>query len=441
MAKKKLIVPADGAGRFKIDRRRALKLAGGAAGIAAFGSLFPAPALRAADTLKLGWVSPKTGPLAPFAESDDFTLAQIRNVVKDGIQSAGKTWNVEIIEKDSQSNPNRAAEVANELILSDEVDLLVVGNTPETTNPVGDQAELNGVPCISSLAPWQPWFFTRGGDPAKGFQYTWHFFWGLEDVIGVFTNMWNSIPTNKVVGGMFPNDGDGNAWGHPELGFPPVLAKQGFTLTDPGRYQNLTDDFSAQIAAFKNANAEIVTGVMIPPDFTTFWTQARQQGFVPKIASMGKAILFPVVVESLGKQGNNLSSEVWWSPNHPFSSSLTGQSSMQLAQAYTEATGRQWTQPIGFAHALFEVAIDALKRSADPEDADATVAAISSTNLNTIVGPVAWGSGPVKNVAKTPLVGGQWRLTEGGKFPYELLVVNNQTAPQIPVQGELQPIT
>ena len=114
---------------------------------------------------------------------------------------------------------------------------------------------------------------------------------------------------------------------------------------------------------------------------------------------------------------------------------------MQLAQAYTESTGKQWTQPIGFAHALFEVAIDVLKRSADPKDVEANLAAIASTNLNTIVGPVAWGNGPVKNVAKTPLVGGQWRLSDGGKFPYELLVVNNETAPNIPAQGELQPIT
>ena len=78
------------------------------------------------------------------------------------------------------------------------------------------------------------------------------------------------------------------------FGFPPVLAKQGYKLTDPGRYQNLTDNFSAQINAFKDAKCEIVTGVVIPPDFTTFWKQALQQGFKPKIASIGKAMLFPV---------------------------------------------------------------------------------------------------------------------------------------------------
>ena len=258
-------------------------------------------------------------------------------------------------------------------------------------------------------------------------------FLGLEDVIAVFTNMWGQLDTNKSVGALFPNDGDGNAWGDPNVGFPPVLADQGYTLTDPGRYQNLTDDFSAQINAFKAANAEIVTGVVIPPDFTTFWTQAKQQGFTPKAASIGKAILFPQAVEALGNAGHNLSSEVWWSPSHPFASSLNGMSAGDLAAGFTAATGRQWTQPIGFVHALFEVAANAMSRVSDSGDPDAVSEAIATTRLDTIVGPLAWdgaGSPPfaARNVAKTPLVGGQWRLRDGGG--YDLVVVDNQTAPR-----------
>jgi branched-chain amino acid transport system substrate-binding protein len=97
-------------------------------------------------------------------------------------------------------------------------------------------------------------------------------------------------------------------WGDKVVGFPPVLDKLGYKLVDPGRYQNLTDDFTAQIAAFKKAECDIITGVVLPPDFTTFWNQALQQGLKPKIASVGKAILFPSAVEALGKNGNNLSS-------------------------------------------------------------------------------------------------------------------------------------
>ena len=422
----------------KLSRRQFLQTSGGVLVTASAAQLFPT-ALLAQQTLKIGYVTPRTGPLAPFAESDVFVIEAMQKLFANGIEINGSQHAVEILVKDSQSDPNRAADVAAELILDDEVHLMLVSSTPETTNPVGEQCEVNEVPCISTVAPWQPWFFTRGGDPATGFDWTYHFFWGLEDIIAVFNNLWSRLDTNKAVGGMWPNDGDGNAWSDPKLGFPPVLQENGYTVVDPGRYQNLTDDFSAQINAFKSQNVEIVTGVMIPPDFTTFWTQAAQQGFKPKAATIGKALLFPVAVEALGPDaGHNLSTEVWWTPNHPFQSSLTGQSAQELAAAYQEGTGKQWTQPLGFAHALFEIAVDVFKRTEDLDDPASIRDALAATRLDTIVGTVDWSAGPVKNVAKTPLVGGQWR--KGSQYPYDLVVVDNQTAPDIPTQGEIKAI-
>ena len=343
---------------------------------------------------------------------------------------------MQIILKDSQSNPNRAGEVANDLILKDKVALMLTAGTPETANPVSDACELNGLPCISSVVPWQPWFFGRKGDPAKGFEWTYHVFWGLEDVIANFTNGWKSVQTNKKVGGLFPNDGDGNAWGDKELGFPKPLAGMGFTLTDPGRFQNGTQDFSAQIAKFKADNIEIVTGVVIPPDAKTFLTQASQQGFKPKVITLGKALLFPGAIEALGELGDGLTTEVWWSPSHPFTSSLTKQSAKALAAAYESGTQRQWTQPIGFAHALFEVAADTLKRAKSLKAADVRDA-VAASNLATVVGPVKWGGqGPFKNVSKTPLVLGQW--VKGKARKYDLVIVNNQAATQIPTGGTMR---
>jgi branched-chain amino acid transport system substrate-binding protein len=423
------------------SRRTVLK---SAAAIGAAGSAAHWPtALHAQSTrtLKLGLVMPRTGPLAPFAEADGFVVEAMRKLWANGLAIGGRSYPVEIIVKDSTSNPARAADVAADLILKDKIDLMLVSSTPETTNPVSDQCELEKKPCISTVAPWQPWFFGRGGKPGTGFDYTYHFFWGLEDIIGTFVSMWNSLPTNKMVGGLFPNDGDGNAWGDKTLGFPPVLAKDGYKITDPGRYQNLTADFSAQIQAFRDAKAEILTGVPIPPDFTTFWNQALQKGFKPKIASVGKALLFPASVEALGDNGNGLSTEVWWTPTYPFKSTLTGQSCRELAGAYESATGKQWTQPIGFAHALFEVAADALKRTKDLGQPAAIRDAIAATALDTIVGKVEFGKmPPFKNVAKTPLAGGQWRRSTG-KYKYELVIVDNSQAPAIPVADKLQQIT
>ena len=98
--------------------------------------------------------------------------------------------------------------------------------------------------------------------------------WGLEDVIANFPDLWNGSGVSTAVAKLFPNDADGNAWGHPELGFPKPLAEAGFTLVDPRRYQPVNDDFSSYIVAFKGASCQIVTGNMIPPDFATFWAQS-----------------------------------------------------------------------------------------------------------------------------------------------------------------------
>lgn len=429
----------DSAGQKALTRRGLLMSAGVVGAAAGLNGLMPRRALaQSGPPIKIGYVSPQTGPLAPFGAADNFVIGELKNILASGVKIGGKQHPVQVIVSDSQSDPNRAAEVAANLILKEEVQLLLVASTPETVNPASDQAEINGVPCVSSVVPWQPYFFGRGGNPAKGFNWTYHFFWGLEDIIAVFIGMWNSIPTNKVVGALYPNDGDGNAWGDPNRGFPPAMIKSGYKLVDPGRYQDLTDDYTSYISAFKKADVQIITGVPIPPDFTTFWNQAAQQGFRPKIATVGKALLFPDSIQALGDKGLGLSSEVWWTPHHPFSSSLTGQSARALATAYSRQTKKQWTQPLGFVHALFEVALDALKRTPRVGDHAALRDAVKSTRLNTIVGSVSWASGPVPNVAKTPLVGGQWG--KGTDFPYDLAIVNNETAPNIPTTGKLRPL-
>jgi branched-chain amino acid transport system substrate-binding protein len=68
--------------------------------------------------------------------------------------------------------------------------------------------------------------------------------------------------------------------------------------------------------------------------------------------------------------------------------------------------------------------------------------AVAASSLNTVVGPVKWGGGgPFKNVSKTPLVLGQWvKAPAGSKNKVELVIVNNDTAKNIPTGGSLKAI-
>jgi branched-chain amino acid transport system substrate-binding protein len=423
-----------------IQRRRVLKslAVGGVGAVAAPWILRPAHAQG--RVIKIGMVSPQTGPIAAFGEADQWVLQEIRKVLAPGIRVAGTQHRVEIIYRDSQSNPNRASEVAAQLINNDRVDMMVASSTGDTCNPVSDQCELNGVPCVTADDPWETWFFGRKGDPKKGFEWTYHFFWGFGMIGNLFADMWNSMPTNKVVGAIFPNDPDGIAASNEERGLPPLFRSKGFKVHNLGLYPPLSDDFTAQITQLKSINAEIGFGIFNPPQFATFWTQCAQQGYRPKIMTPPKAILFPSAVEALGDRGTGLSTEVWWSQHHPFKSGLTGQTAQQFCDAYTAATGKQWTQPIGFKHANLEVAIDVLKR-AKKLSPEAIRDAIPETDYQSLVGPIAWKGGPtnpVKNVCTTPLVGGQWK--PGKRFKYDLHNIFNAHAPNIPLDSPFEPL-
>jgi branched-chain amino acid transport system substrate-binding protein len=419
----------------KIDRRRRkfvkLIAAGGATAIA---SPWMFQSSRAAPRpIKIGQITPETGPIAAFGEPSQWVADEVTKFLGGTLEVAGEKHPIQILNRDSQSNPNRAADVAADLINKDKVDIMIASSTGDTTNPVADQCELNGVPCITSDDPWQSWFFGRKGDPKKGFEWTYHFFWGFDMVANMFAEMWLTLPTNKIAGVMLTNDPDGIAASNPEHGLPATIKSHGFDVHYLGLYPPLTDDFSAQIGQLKAINADIACGIFNPPQFAIFWTQCAQQGFRPKIVTPPKALLFPTSVEALGDRGAGMSTEVWWSHHHPFKSSLTGQTAQEFCDAYEKARGKQWTQPLGFKHANLEVAIDVLKR-AKKLDADSIRDAIAQTDYQSIVGPITWKGGPtnpVPNVCTTPIVGGQW--AKGTKWKYDLNIVFNKTAPNIPL--------
>ncbi|MCY0966342.1 ABC transporter substrate-binding protein [Parathalassolituus penaei] len=396
------------------------------------------PSVRAASrsTFRIGFVSPQSGPLAMFSEPDQFVMEQVKRSIGTGIRIDGNLYPVEIFYKDSESNPQRAAEAARELIVNDQVDLVLASATPATTNPVADECEHLGVPCLTNDTPWQGHFFGRGGDPAKGFRWTYHFCWGIEDVVQSWSNLWQQIDSNRRIGVLWPDDADGNVWADGKLGFPPVLQKAGFQIVDPGRFRS-DADFAGMVDLFKRQEVDIITGVVPPPDFQRFWKLAREQKLDPRIVTVGKASEFPAALLPFRAGANGLSVEVWWSPAHPFISGLTGQRSADLAREYMDTTGRNWTMPLGFKHALFEVAIDALRRSQGPGQLDSIRDAIAKTRYQSVVGAVDFSTGPVPNVSKTPLVCGQWEYRYRN---LELLIVENSLEPTIPLQARLRPM-
>ncbi len=396
-------------------------------------------AFAAGETLKVGFISPRTGSLGGFGETDGYVLELARKALADGLQAGGKTWKVEILDRDTQSDPSRAGQLAKDLINNEAIDLMLVVSTPETINPVADACEAAGVPCLSTVMPWEAWYFGRGAKPGapSPFKWTYHFGFGVSEFLKTYISQWNLIETNKKVGVMYPNDADGNAI---RANLAPALAKAGFTIVDPGAYETGTTDFSSQIALFRQEGVEIFNSFPIPPDFAAFWRQAAQQGLIQqiKICQVAKTGLFPSDIEALGDLGVNIASAAYWHKAFPYKSSLTGISGPELADGYEAASGQQWTQQLGASLSLLDAGFDVLKAASDVKSKEAVAKAMSTLKTTTIAGKVDFTAGPVANVSPGPIIGTQWvKAPAGSKFALDYVVTEHATDPNVPVGAKL----
>ncbi|MGF7234122.1 MAG: ABC transporter substrate-binding protein [Frankia sp.] len=409
-----------------------------------------------ARAVRIGFVTPQTGALSNYSSSDIYTINAMQASFAKGIRVGDQNHPLEIIYRDSQSDPNSAAIVASDLIFKDNVDIMLVGGSSATTNPVSDQCEANQVPCISTAAPWESWFNGRGGRLGRNFTWTFHVFWGLDDLAKVYSDMWQLETTDRKIGLLVPNDTDGDTFNST---LPNVISSlNGFTIPTSvaTRYNDGSADLSRMPAAMAGAGIDILAGVPLVEDFATFWKAStlaaggNAHTFAPKIVTLSRALLFPNdVLNQLGTSGNGLATEVGWSPSHPYRSSITGASPKQLAADYNKTTGQEWVQPLGFTHALFEVVNRALASVHSIDDKASIAKAIGNVrNLNSIVGPLAFGNGGRStnavpaNVAKTPLVGGQWRTsTQAGASGYSLYITSNREHSDIALTGRYTPLT
>jgi branched-chain amino acid transport system substrate-binding protein len=395
-------------------------------------------------TINIGYIAPFTGAISGFASGDRYVIDTIRNTpaYAKGIKVGSRTYQVNIIVTDSQSDPNRASQLARQLILNNNVDMLLVSSTPETVNPVAVVAQTEGVPSVATNDPWESWYSGLGGDPAKpttAFQYSTLFFFGLKDLNDCFVPMWKRVnaPT-KNVALQYPNDADGNAF---RAVLPLLMHADGYIPIDGGAYNDGTTDFSPMIAKFKQENCQYLSNCPLPPDFNHFWRQANQLGWKPRLATVAKVLLFPADTAALGPLVNNIATDSWWGPYMPYKSSLDPKlDAKKLSDNFTAQTGRQWVQSIGGTYSLFEVAHHAFRSVSDPHDRADVADAIHKVNYTGMSGHLNFSGGPAPGVAITPLAGVQWKATtNGNRFPFEMLVVDNTNNPLARIGAHLEP--
>jgi branched-chain amino acid transport system substrate-binding protein len=398
--------------------------------------------------IKIGWIHPLTGSLAGFGYPDNWVLQQVMATpqFKNGIKVGGSTYTVNIKSYDTQSSVTQAGTLAKQAIQQDNVDLLFASSTPETVNAVASEAETLGTPLVCSNVPWESWYINLGGNPQKPTlkpKWTVMYFLGAEHLALAFIPMWNRIGAkygnNHKVAAAFPNDSDGNAF---RAVYPPILKGAGYTIDMSSAYADGLTNYTSMISKFKGNGDDFFTNVPLPPDFATMWTQSLQQGFKPKLATVGKVLLFPTDAYAMGSKVYNIATDAWWVPELPWHSSLTSQTCPELAAAFTSAGLGQPNQNIS-NYSLFEIAYAALTAVDNPHDKAALAAALFQVKLpEAVAGPLDYTStnaktNPAPGVAITPPVGIQWQ--KGTKYPLEYKVVDNTLQPEAKITGDLLP--
>ena len=402
----------------------------------------------ASKEITIGWIHPLTGGLAGFGYPDNWVLQQAMasSKFKNGIKIGGSTYTVNIKSYDTQSSVTRAGSQAKQAIQQDNVDLLFASSTPETVNAVASQAEALGTPLICSNIPWESWYINLGGNPQKPTlkpKWTVMYFLGAEHLALAFKPMWDRIGekygNNHQVAAAFPNDADGNAF---RAVFPEVLGPMGYKLDLSTAYADGLTNYTSMISQFKSHGDDFFTNGPLPPDFATMWTQALQQGFKPKLATVAKVLLFPTDAYAMGSKVYNIATDAWWVPELPWTDSLTEKSCSDWGTAYTAAGLGQPNQNISNL-TLFEIAYAALSAVNDPHNKQEVAAALFKVKLpQALAGPIDYTStdaktNPAPGVAITPPVGIQWQ--KGTKYPLEAKVVDNTLQPNAKITGDLLP--
>jgi branched-chain amino acid transport system substrate-binding protein len=198
-----------------------------------------------------------------------------------------------------------------------------------------------------------------------------------------------------------------------------------------------TTDYGSAIDAWKSAPCDIFWGNLPAPDFGTFWSQAAEKDYRPKLALVGRAPLFYQDVSTWrGTVGNlplGICTEVWWDPSWSFRG-VGNTTSESLAGAWTaQNNNTPVNRAIGFGYAAVQIAADAISR-AGTLDKDAVNTAIGETNGSFMTGPVKFFSDTHDSPA--PVAIKQWQLAQGSEGAWSDPIVYSML-PEFSTTGQM----
>lgn len=362
-----------------------------ATGCSAAGSADDAP-------IKIGASLPITGDLASFGTIIETGYQEAVDQVnaEGGIEIDGVKRQVELVVRDSTSDPNTVSQQTRELVLNEEVVGLLGSVSPMLTVPASNVAEQVGVPLVATLTPVDAW---RAAN-TDGWTYSWDLFWS-ESEMGELQFLASDLAdTNKKIALFTDNEEDGVIQG--EL-WNEKAASMGYEIVSHAEFPVGTTDYSTFIAEAKAAGADIVVAQMLPPDSFALWKQMSALDFSPKLAYCEKCAAQAAFQRELGDLAEGTATtDFWLRTDNADSVALTEKLEPEFGNNLDLSS-------VVISYTAAKVLLDAVK-AAGSTDPDAINDAIAQTSGEYAIGSeIVFGDDHV--FAVTPITA-QWRGTE-----------------------------
>ncbi len=374
-------------------------------------------AASSGGTITVGVVYPATGALAAFGDGTEemygYAVDQINEM--GGIEVDGEMKTIDLVFADSESDATKASEAANNLISSKNVDVMLTAKTADTTVPVAAACERAGIICLSDDTPDEAW-------ATSDYKYSYHAGFNTYNEISCFADAWDlaGISGGKV-GVMHATDTEGQTM----IGAISDIAEElGFEAYDPGAYTSGATDYTSIINNLKNEECDAVVGVMLTSDFGTFFSQLKSSGYMPDVVTVAKATLFVADVDAIGADGlaDKLCSEVWWTPDFPYVSSISGQTAEEIGDAWVEIVDGFDYAPAtaAYDYANVEILYNVLKE-AGTLDADKIAETCDTITFDTCIGTIDYNE---EHYSVQPLVTGQWIYEDDGSWSQHIIATD-----------------
>jgi branched-chain amino acid transport system substrate-binding protein len=256
------------------------------------------PAL-AQETLKIGAVGPKTGPLAGGAAVTHWPNIQLWSAEvneRGGIDVGGTKYMVEIIEYDDQTNPAETISAVTRLATQDEADFILAPYSTGLNLAAAPIFDRFGYPQVTSTASTD-----RVAELSDQFNNLFFLLGQNSEIVGDAVEILSELRESGEIGNKVAMVNVADAFGiELAASAKPIFEEAGFDIVYETSYPLGTPDLSPVMKAAKDSAPDAFVAWSYPPDTFGLTEQAMIEGLDVKVFYTAVATAFPAYKQRFG---------------------------------------------------------------------------------------------------------------------------------------------